>query len=88
MKGSKHLSLSGSLRPEVECRRFLDSWYGCVRWRTQKHKQVVFSDASLYKYGGRVEYEKEVIEISNFWEHHDDRKIHHREAKIFKHYIH
>lgn len=41
------------------------------------HKQVVvFLDASLYKYWGRVEYEGYVIVISEFLEQDDDKVIH------------
>lgn len=59
--GSKHVSLSVSLRSEVEFWRFLDSWKGYARLGTERHGQVVVcSDTSLYKYGGRVEYEGEV----------------------------
>lgn len=41
----------------------------------------MFSDASLYKYGGRVNYEGKVIKISEFWEQDDDRAIHLKEAE-------
>lgn len=69
LKVSKQTSLSGSLRSEVEYWHFLDSLEGSARWRTERHEQaVVFSNLSLYKYGGRVDYEGEVIEISNFWD--------------------
>lgn len=52
IKNSKNINLEGNLRKEIEYWRFIDTWEGFSRWRSEYHKQIVIAtDASLYRYG-------------------------------------
>ena len=50
------IKLAGELREEILHWRFLDSWTGCVPWRTEEHKVVklLASDASQSRWGATL----------------------------------
>ncbi|KAJ8301420.1 hypothetical protein KUTeg_020407 [Tegillarca granosa] len=41
LRNSKDISLNGNLRSEIEYWRFIDSWTGFSKWRTEHHKQMI-----------------------------------------------
>ena len=52
VKNSRNIDMYDDLREELEYWRFLDSWTGCSKWRSESHKQARMStDASGYKIG-------------------------------------
>ena len=50
------IKLEGDLRKKILHWRFLDSWMGCVPWRTEEHKVVklLASDASQSRWGATL----------------------------------
>ena len=52
-KSPRAIPVSRELKAELEHWRFLDSWYGFLPWKDEKHSQLdVFSDASGSGWGG------------------------------------
>ena len=82
VKNSRNIVIHDNLREELEYWRFLDSWTGCSKWRSESHKQVRMStDASGYKYGAVVYSNEEKIVMGDFWDQSDERSIHLKEAE-------
>ena len=54
-KSSRLVRVTGALRKEIEHRRFLDSWKGCLPWLNEKHVVVnISSDSSDFACGGSI----------------------------------
>ena len=82
VKNSKRIVIGDELREELKYWRFLDSWKGYAKWRSESHKQVnISTDASGYKYGAVVCFQGEKVELGDFWETNDSRPIHLKEAE-------
>jgi hypothetical protein len=87
LKNSRKVKMYPQLLEEIRHWEFLDLWKGCMPWRTERHRQIVFAtDASLYKYGVSViSGTGSGLVFSDFWENNDDRPIHLKEADaLFK----
>lgn len=47
VKNSKSIVIGNELREELKYWRFLDSWKGYAKWRSESHKQVIFQQMLL-----------------------------------------
>ena len=80
IRSSRQVSVVGKLREEILHWKFLDTWSGGVVWRSEKHLQItMMTDASLYKWGGVVDFPVPVV-CGDFWENNDHRPIHIKEG--------
>ena len=63
------IPMTGRLRDEVMFWRFLDTWQGKLAWKTERHLTIsIFTDASLYKYGGVICIDSKMVQVSDFWD--------------------
>ncbi len=82
-RNSGYIPIKGDLQEEIKHWRFIDKWSGCCPWRGEKHLQLLTlaTDASTYKWGAVVDLGGSAPEqLSDFWEHGDNRPIHLKEA--------
>ena len=82
-KNSRNIKISGDLQCEIESWRFLDTWTGVAKWRSEYHEQIVLAtDASLFKYGVAIlSGQDSGTTFSDFWASDDNRPIHLKEAE-------
>ena len=69
VRSSRPVKLSGPLRQELEHWLFLETWYGFLPWRSEKHSQFrLFSDSSSFAWGGVLSPGAININICDYWE--------------------
>jgi hypothetical protein len=67
-RATKPLFITSAPRQEVEHWLFLESWFGFLPWKTEKHHQVkIYSDASSYAWGGVLNPDEISVVISDDW---------------------
>lgn len=68
LKSGCSVPLTLELKEELESWRFLDNWTGKLEWKRERHMSLeLFSDSSLFKWGGIVHLPSGSVEISGFW---------------------
>lgn len=72
LKSGGSVPLTSELKEEIEAWKFLDNWKGKLEWKRERHMSLeLFSDSSLFKWGGIVHLPSGMAEISGFWEGED-----------------
>ena len=67
LKTGSSVPLMAELREELEAWKFLDNLEGKLEWKRERHISIeLFSDASTFKWGGKVRLHGNEIEISDF----------------------
>ena len=71
LRSGRPVRMSGPLLEEISSWRFLDSWAGKLEWKQEKHLSVrMYSDSSLFKWGGVIHFPEKTEEISDYWPAH------------------
>lgn len=81
VKNSRKVKVLGPLRDELMHWRFLDTWTGYSKWRSEFHKVIELStDSSGFRYGASVKLEASTMTLGDYWDTNDCRPIHEKEA--------
>ena len=68
LKSGHSIPMSDSLLEEISTWRFLDTWTGKLEWKREKHLSVqMYTDSSLFKWGGLIHFPEKTEEISDYW---------------------
>ncbi|CAG2201248.1 unnamed protein product [Mytilus edulis] len=82
IKNSRKVKVLGPLRDELMHWRFLDTWTGYSKWRSEFHKVIELStDSSGFRYGASVTLEASTMTLGDYWDTNDCRPIHEKEAE-------
>ena len=73
--GSTKIPISSLLCQEISHWRFLDSWTGCLPWKSEFHHQVqLYTDASNTGWGGcLIHSDQTLAETRGYWNDHERR---------------
>lgn len=75
IKSRGKIVMSPELREELEAWKFLDTWQGKMVWKQEKHLFIeLFSDSSIFKWGGVIQFDSGRHEIYDFWTE-EERKM-------------
>ena len=76
LRNSKAVTVSISLKEELKCWRFLDSWKECLPWRDEKHYSVkLCSDASNSGWGGILSLPEGKLQSGDYWKSEDRSSV-------------
>ena len=76
LRSSRPISVSGSLKDEIQHWLFLESWTGCLPWRQELHHQVkLCSDASSFAWACTLGPNAHNAMIRDYWPA-DQRGLH------------